>query len=285
MKNDECRMTNDGREAICAGVVCPNQIMHSSFVIRHSSFVGRLSARAFTLIEMVVALSIFVLLIGGIFAIANGTLELSSDLTYMQERSLMRQNLSEVLRKSFRTLPGDAAIDLKVQSVGNTYLPTLVIYNGGTSFSPGPALSPDASIEVYAEERPGGYLRIGLRGLDADQTHAAKQGRPAKTDKSAELPLLDNVGRFEWRFYDGRTSQWENYWKEPQGRPMFAELSLALDDREEVRVVFWIPPVARGAAVGIPNQPQDGTPPPGDQGTPGVPSQVRALPGGGGTTK
>ena len=234
---------------------------------------------------MVVALSIFVLLIGGIFAIANGTLELSSDLTYAQERSLMRQNLIEFLRKSFRTLPGDASIDLKVQSVGNTYLPTLVIYNGGTSFSPGPAISPDASIEVYVEERPGGYLRIGLRGLDAEQTIAARQGRPAKVDKSAELPLLDNVARFEWRFYDGRTSQWENYWKEPQGRPMFAELSLALDDGEEVRVVFWIPPVARRAPIGIPNQPQEGAPPPGDQGTPGVPSQVIPLPGGGGTTK
>ena len=239
------------------------------------------STVGFTLIEMVVALSIFVLLIAGIFAIANGTLELSSDLVYAQERALMRQNLIEFLRKSFRTLPGDATLDLKVKSVGNTYLPTLTVYNGGTSFSPGPPLSPDSSIEVYVEERPGGYLRIGLRGLDADQTFAAKQGRPAKVDKSAELPLLDNVGRFEWRFFDARANQWVNYWKEPQGKPMFAELNLALDDGAEVRAVFWIPPVARGAATGVPVQPPGGAPPPGGQGTPGVPNQGQPLPGGG----
>ncbi len=231
----------------------------------------------FTLIEMVVALSIFVLLIGGIFAIANGTLELSSDLTYAQERSLIRQNLIEFLRKSFRTLPGDASIDLKVKSVGATYLPTLTVYNGGTSFSPGPALSPDSSIEVYTEERPGGYLRVGLRGLDADQTNAARQGKPMKTDKRAELPLLENVARFEWRFYDPRSSQWENYWREPQGRPMFAELSLALDDGEEVRAVFWIPPVVRGATLGIPAQPQ-GTPQQERPGGAGAPAQGGAPP-------
>lgn len=237
---------------------------------------------------MVVALSIFVLLIGGIFAIANGTLELSSDLTYMQERSLMRQNLIEFLRKSFRTLPGDASLELKVQSMGNTYMPTLAIYNGGTSFSPGPAIAPDASIEVYAEERPGGYLRVGLRGLDADRTMAARQGRPVKAnDKIAELPLLENVSRFEWRFYEPRSNQWVNYWKEQQGRPIFAELSLALDDGAEVRTVFWIPPVVRGAQMGIPNQQQPGTPEGGGQGqgTPGVPTQVQPLPGGGGTAK
>lgn len=73
---------------------------------------------------MIVALSIFVLLIGGIFAIANGTLELSNDLVYAQERALMRQNLIEFLRKSFRTLPGEAAIELRNQTVGGTYLPT-----------------------------------------------------------------------------------------------------------------------------------------------------------------
>jgi prepilin-type N-terminal cleavage/methylation domain-containing protein len=263
--------------------VCPDQIIHSSFVIRHSSF----TRRAFTLIEMVVALSIFVLLIGGIFAIANGTLELSSDLTYAQERALMRQNLIDFLRKSFRTLPGDASIELKVQSVGSTYMPSLAIYSGGTSFSPGPAISPEASIEVYTEERPGGYLRVGLRGLDADQTLAARQGKSVKsTDKTAELPLLDNVSRFEWRFYEPRSNQWMNYWKEQQGRPLFAELSLALDDAQEVRAVFWIPPVVRGAQMGIPNPPQQpGAPEGTNQATPGVPNQVQPLPGGGGTVK
>jgi enoyl-CoA hydratase/carnithine racemase len=61
------------------------------------------------------------------------------------------------------------------------------------------------------------------------------------------------------------TKQQVNYWKEQQGKPMFAELNLALDDGAEVRAVFWIPPVARGAATGVPVQPPGGAPPPGGQ--------------------
>ena len=238
----------------------------------------------FTMIEMIVALSIFVLLIGGIFAIANGTLELSSDLVYAQERALMRQNLIEFLRKSFRTLPGDSAIELRNQNVGGTYLPTLTVYAGGTAFSPGPALPMEASLEVYSEQRPGGYLRIGLRGLDAEQTQTARLGKGARVSKSAEIPLLDNVSRFEWRFFDPRANQWVNYWKEQQGRPLFAELSLSLDDGQEVRAVFWIPPIVRGASNGIPQQPNvnPGIPGvnPGVPGTPGINVPAPTLPGG-----
>ena len=241
----------------------------------------------FTLIEMIVALSIFVLLIGGIFAIANGTLELSNDLVYAQERALMRQNLIEFLRKSFRTMPGEAAIELRNQTVGGTYLPTLTIYAGGTSFSPGPALPMEASIEVYTEERPGGYLRIGIRGLDAEQTQTARLGKGAKVSKSAEIPLLDNVSQFEWRFFDGRSNQWLNYWKEVQGRPMFAELLLSLDDGQETRAVFWIPPIVRRSQNGSPSQTGNpvGTPGANQPGNPGA-NQPRApggtpnLPGG-----
>lgn len=236
------------------------------------------------MIEMVLALTIFVLLIAGIFAIANSSLELSSDLTHAQERALMRQNLIEFLRKSFRSLPGDAELELRVQSVGGTYLPTLGVYAGGAAFSPGPAVPPEGSIEVYVEERPGGYLRVGLRGLDAEQTFAARQNRPIKVARSAEIPLLDNVSRFEWRFFNGRTNQWENFWKLGQGRPMFAELNLMLDDRQEIRSVFWVPPVIRPSGSGVPNLPAgapltnpDGSPVNPALGVPQAPSPAQPL--------
>lgn len=246
-------------------------------------------SRGFTLLEMLIAIMVFVLLITGIFAIANGSLELSSDLTYAQERALMRQNLIEFLRKSFRTLPGDAEIELRVRNAGGTYLPTLAVYSGGSSFSPGPALPMEASMEVYAQERPGGYLRAGLRALDAEQTAAARQNREVKAAPSAELPLLDNVARFEWRFFNGRTNQWENVWKgQVQGRPLFAELSLQLDDGEESRSVFWIPPVRRPQISGIPSmQPGMGQPgatvsdpnaPPGAPQQPGIVPQPQIIP-------
>lgn len=230
-------------------------------------------ARAFTLLEMLVALSAFVLLMGGIFTIANSTMELGNDLAVAQDRSRIRLNFIEFLRRSFRTLPGEAELRLAVQARGGTYLPNLNIVNGGSSFTPGAALPPDTSVDLFAEERPGGYLRVGIRLLDSNQTQALRSGQPVRYARNQEvLPLLDNVSRFEWRIYDGASNRWENTWKEAR-RPLFAEMTLRLDDGFETRAVFWIPPVVRQAAVqagapgaplvpGDPNAPEPPTPTP-----------------------
>ena len=205
---------------------------------------------AFTLIEMVVAMSAFLLLMGGIFAIANGTMEMGSDLTQIQERSIIRQNFISFIRRSFRNLPGEAEVRLTVQARGNTYVPSLNFVNGGTSFTPGTALPPDTSVDLFAEERPGGYLRVALRELDERQTQVLRSGQNVRYTKSqGMIPLMDNVTRFEWRFYDPASNRWENNWKQNR-RPLLAELNLKLDDGFETRAVFWIPPVVPNAVSG-----------------------------------
>ncbi|MEN3943069.1 type II secretion system protein GspJ [Prosthecobacter sp. SYSU 5D2] len=209
------------------------------------------SATAFTLLEMVVAMSAFLLLMGGIFAIANGTMELGSDLAIMQERSLIRQNFISFLRRSFRNLPGDAELRLTVTARGSSYVPSLNFVNGGTSFTPGTPLPPETSVDLFAEERPGGYLRVGLRLLDERQTRALRSGQNVQYARGqGSIPLLDNVSRFEWRYYDSATSRWENNWKQAR-RPLMAELNLKLDDGFETRAVFWIPPVIPNSVSGI----------------------------------
>ena len=233
----------------------------------------RQAVRGFTLLEMLVALSAFVLLMGGIFTIANSTMELGNDLAVAQDRSRIRLNFIEFLRRSFRSLPGEAELRLAVQARGGTYLPNLNIVNGGSSFPPGAALPPDTSVDLFAEERPGGYLRVGIRLLDSNQTQSLRSGQPVRYARNQEvLPLLDNVSRFEWRIYDGASNRWENTWKEAR-RPLFAEMTLRLDDGFETRAVFWIPPVARQAAVqpGVPAVP--GAPlVPGDPNAPPPPT-------------
>lgn len=241
--------------------------------LRSQSAPRGLGRAGFTLLEMMVALGAFVLLLGGVFAIANGTMELGDTLTYSQDRALMRQNFIEFLRRSFRTIPGDAEIRLKVRQQGGTYMPTINVYNGGTAFSPGPSINPESSLDLYAEERPGGYLRVGLRLLSKEATNAMRSNLPVRADRDTPvLPLLDNVARFEWRFYDPRSLRWENVWENPS-RPLFAELTLVLDDGFETKATFWIPPVARF-------NPAMATPPPalGPDGTPLTPTPDGTTP-------
>ncbi len=224
---------------------------------------------AFTLLEMIIAMGVLAMLLAGIFSVAKSTMELSGDLAASQERAMMKQNFIDFLRRSFRGMPGGAEIRLDNRSIGGTYLPSLTVVNGGASFSPAEALPPDTAIELTAEQRPGGYLRVLLRVLDDQQTQALRTGQRVRpSQKEATLPLMDQVSRFEWKFYDPYTGRWENLWKEAR-RPLMAELNVQLDDGQPLRAVFWIPPVAspQNALLGAP-------PNPGDLNNPSLPNDA-----------
>ena len=235
---------------------------------------------AFTLMEMVIAMGVLGLLMAGIFGVAKSTMELSSDLAASQERAMMRQNLIDYLRRSFRSLPGNAEIRLENRSVSGTYIPSLTIVNGGNSFSPGDALPPETGLELTAEQRPGGYLRVLLRFLDDQQTLALRSGQNRRASKNdSPLTLMDQVSQFEWKFYDPQTQRWENVWKDAR-RPLMAEMVVQLDDGKSMRAVFWIPPIIpiqnpvnpapnpTGAPDGAPPLPPGTTPPPPPPGNP-----------------
>jgi hypothetical protein len=236
------------------------------------------------MLEMVLALGVFTLLIAGIFAITQGTMELSNDIAIAQDRALLRQNFREFMRRSFRTLPAGSEVRLSVRPRGGTYVPTINVVNGGSSFTPGPALPPDTSVEIYAEERPGGYLRVALRTLDVRQTNAFRSGQAMRYSRNEPtVVLLDNVSRFEWRFYDAATNRWENNWKEAR-RPLLAEMKLQLDDGFETRSVFWVPPMVPNALPGVVPGPSP-TPGPGPGPAPGPgpgPAPDGGAGGGGG---
>lgn len=235
---------------------------------------GPMPAPAFTLIEMLTALSVFVIVIAGVFAIANGSMELSADLTQTQERSMIRQNFIDFLRNSFRRIPGDGEIMLAVENQRGTYVPTITVFNGGEAFSPGPSLPPESSVELYAQEMLGGYLRVGLRLLDDKATNSLRSGnkrRPSMSKDDVVLPLIEKVRRFEWEFLNMANGKWENNWK-GAGRPLFARLSLMLDDGVPSSSVFWIPPVVR--------RPPNGVPQPGAPPTPSLGPDGKPLPPG-----
>ncbi|MBL9115341.1 MAG: type II secretion system protein [Verrucomicrobiaceae bacterium] len=230
----------------------------------------------FTLLEIMLALAIFGVVVTGVFAIAQGTMELSVSMKEAQEAGMIRQNFIEFLRSSFRRLPADAEMQLEVKADGGQYVPTLTIYNGGDAFSPGATMPPDASVELFGRTLPGGYMRIGLRMLDGEQTNGRRINanfRPSRSGTDFVLPLIESAARFEWKLFDAASGRWEKAWKGP-GRPSMAECIMKLDDGVETRCVFWIPPLAKNTGTGIPagGVPQlgpDGKPlPPDAQGVP-----------------
>ena len=146
-------------------------------------------------------------------------------------------------------------------------------------------------MELFAQDMPGGALRIGLRLFDSQQTNTMRLGtykRRAPSKDDVVLPLIANVQRFEVRFLDSVSGKWENNWKSPV-RPLFAELLLTLDDGVQSRNVFWIPPITKrlpgqnlAPQLGPDGQPlPPGTVPPGTLppgGTPPIPGNPNLSP-------
>lgn len=276
MQGCSCRCSREGAGPGAKGIGEEGSVLsaqRSDFKLSASHFALRTSAAGFTLLEIVIALAVFLIIMAGVFAIAKGSMELSSELTQTQERAMTRQNFIEFLRTSFRRLPGEAEITLSLENQRGTYVPTINIFNGGDAFSPGPSQPPESSVELFSQQMAGDYMRVGLRILDDQQTQAQRSGRAPRrsgTGAAAEavLPLIERVARFEWKFYNPGTQRWEETWK-PPARPLFAELSLMLDDAIPTRMVFWIPPITKrlpvaGQPGAAPSLGPDGQPlPPG----------------------
>jgi prepilin-type N-terminal cleavage/methylation domain-containing protein len=238
--------------------------------------------RGYTLLEIVIAMSVFVIIIGGVFAIADGTLKLSGDMAESMDRALIRQNFVEYLRSSFRRLPAEA--ELKLEKGSGRAPASITVFNGGDAFSPGEAIPPDGSVELFAKEMPGGAYTVGLRMLDGDQTNSLRtsSGRSLRRASGNEvlLPLVEDVEKFEWEFYDATRGEWMRKWEGLQ-RPNFARVEFAIGAESPSQYIFWIPPILRNPANGVPGQPgtqlgPDGQPIPGQPN--GQPLQQQQVP-------
>ena len=83
-----------------------------------------LATRAFTLIEVVVALTILAMITGTLFAIIQGSVRAAAQIELLQRENDSINRLLDVLRKSFTTLPSTATLTL---TSGN------ILATGGTS--------------------------------------------------------------------------------------------------------------------------------------------------------
>jgi type II secretory pathway pseudopilin PulG len=246
--------------------------------------------RAFTLLELVLAILLLTILVGMVFATARTSLALGNSIVETQNEEMLQQAFFELLSQRFSALPGNTRFDLKVEDSGSHYISDLTLQNVPLSFTWGGQARIAKAIQLSTVKRRSGYLDIVLKYYENEILEGAESSfssSTAATEPFAEIVLLSDVAFFEWRALDGRSMEWLYDW-DVQGRlPLQLELTLAIGAKgQEIRQVFWIPPkqnpeilmrqmMQGGSAAGeIPNNNGSGPPPiqiPGGQ-----------IPGGGG---
>ena len=197
-------------------------------------------SRGFTLFEMVVVVSIFVLLAGGFFATVNAAVRATATLT---EENLQIQRLNAfvaLLRKTFHNLPATARFSGGVRSEGGDGFAEIVLRDAPGVFAWGIGGPSSGTALLSARSRLGGGREIALMLLPGS---LSEMERRDALERGAWLRLLPDLRSAQWRFYDEAQQDWVEEW--PEGnRPPLVELNLTLLGEEVPRkFVFWVPPV------------------------------------------
>ena len=205
----------------------------------------RVSRRGFTLVEVVVAMGLTGMLVGGVFAVGQGAVKMSRKVTRAQHTAMQQYAFTELVRKNFEQMPGNAQVLFPEAGSGES---ELILSEYPLAFDwPGvPAGYQEVILRTVRESR--GSLKVVLQYLneeEAEERESNPIGTPTSIDLGVSLSLMDNVRALQWEFWDTRTEEWETQWEDTTRRPSLVALNLELfESGEQLRSVFWIPTTA-----------------------------------------
>ncbi|MGF1657653.1 MAG: type II secretion system protein J [Verrucomicrobiales bacterium] len=231
---------------------------------------------AFTLLEVLGAMAVISVLMGGIFTVLNMAFSTMGEMRQTVTRTSEMRSLEFFLSDLFGNLPTRPLFEIEVVKYGDKYYQQLAIRRAELlrwlsllEAQPWPdeddleeedgenqTVSSRHLILILAHEPRGEaadgeavegdylYLRTQLRFEEAALERQEPRGG---------LPLLRGIDSVQWRVLDFDTREWIRDWKFDSGRPMLVELTVRfLNEELERRWVFRVLPRQR-----VPNPGQE----------------------------
>jgi prepilin-type N-terminal cleavage/methylation domain-containing protein len=198
------------------------------------------SKAAFTLLEVVLAMALIGLILGGVYGVANGTMQLGKSMSEARVAETRITNFVNQWRDYLETMPPGIQLTAGAEKVARGSSGNLFILGGHMPFVWDRRLKLADAVEF-------GLVRsAGAKDLSLVVRHLKKplQARsPDQLDTLAELPILDGLKQMQWQFYEPVEKKWFTSWdpaKRPQP-PLFMKLrfSFTADPREH-EYTFWI---------------------------------------------
>ncbi|MEP4079503.1 prepilin-type N-terminal cleavage/methylation domain-containing protein [Haloferula sp.] len=206
----------------------------------------------FTLLELVLAIGLLAMLAGMIFAVASQNIALGRTVVDKQNEESVDTALFELLDTMFAALPGNARLELLVESGGSDLLSSIssdmTIQNVPLGFTWGGVERIAQSIQLSTVRRRDGFYDIVLRYYEGEILEETQRvgdsAQVGEEEPFAEVVLLEDVTVFAWQVLDGRSmDEWQPDWEIAGRLPLQLELTYMRDPTSEViRHVFWIVP-------------------------------------------
>lgn len=216
---------------------------------------------AFTLLEVILAMALIGLILGGVYGVANATLQLGKSMSDSRIAETRITNFLNQWRDYLETMPPGIQLSAGVEKVARGSSGNLFIVGGHMPFTWDRRLKLADAVEFGVVRNKGSKdLCLVVRHLK----RPAKARSPDDFETMAELPILEGLKQMQWQFYEPVEKRWHTSWdpkKRPQP-PLFMRLrfSFTADPREHEHT-FWIANDLAQVSTPMPAQ-QQGQPPP-----------------------
>jgi type II secretory pathway pseudopilin PulG len=218
---------------------------------------ARRGLHAFTLIEVVIGITLLSMITVTLFAIIRGSVQSAAEIERTQRESDSVNRFIELSRRAFASLPATATLSLKLAQTTEPVIQELTIAGSPDCFPAGahPITFKDTILRLrpHPDEitdeagMPIHYLSLSRENLipENDPQNGIRQETTGIYAPDEEgrywMPLLPDVIAFKWRFYVEKDKTWYEEWSKTEW-PDLIEGSLTLKNRTlPIRMVFGVP--------------------------------------------
>jgi len=201
---------------------------------------GQNSRKGFTLVEVMISLSIMALLAASVYAIVTSVIGASR--TAMDQQLTLRRldAFLRVTRGAFLNLPPAGTITLEIGRGRDGQAEQQLILAKAQRLFGLPSLG-GGSLVLASQAQSDGTRSINLLRISPNATDQER----AKSLASPGIPLLPGLRKPHWTFRIPGQDDWQEELPAGSPRPLLVRLQLQIDDLPNpVEAIFYVPPLA-----------------------------------------
>ena len=221
---------------------------------------SRQYVHGFSLIEVVIGMTILAMITASLFGIIKGSVKGAADVEKLQRENDQVNRFVEQCRLTFETMPASATLTLLSMDQSPTGQQELKISGVPSCFPFGAnpisyedtsiGLRPDLVKPMSEGENPMPRFILGVTRKDiipqtSDTTVSVQQASlgPDAADEQGRywMPLLPSVVGLQWEFYKESTKEWLPEWSTTQW-PDLVKMHLTMEGRLQPLTMTFAPP-------------------------------------------